>query len=50
MFEKLVSFLFVTHETEDAAIQPLYDIELTCVPEEIYYQITEVEQTLPFDV
>ena len=26
------------------------EIELTCVPEEIYYQITEVPMDLPFEV
>lgn len=26
------------------------EVELTCVPEEIYYQLTEIEQELPFDV
>ena len=26
------------------------EVELTCVPEEIYYQITEIPMDLPFEV
>ncbi len=31
-------------------LEEVPEIELTCIPEEIYYQVTELEMELPFDV
>lgn len=57
MFEKLVRVIFPDEGLEQRIQEmledfcpELYEEELTCVPEEIYYQITEVPMELPFDV
>lgn len=45
MLDILLLEIFGLPEDEDQI-----EIELTCVPEEIYYQITEVQLEAPFDV
>ena len=44
----MIDFLLL--ETFGLDFEEIPEIELTCVPEEIYYQITEIPMDLPFEV